>query len=245
MIWGLFMQNLIRWMSRWHFFEKALELRKKHKLVNAVLSTRIEMGRMMIDHDRLDDAIPLLVEALKEAELMGVKKKQFHIYKLLSRAHEQEGQLDKALCYYKKYHVVKAAIDNVDYTKAENQRVREINTVLEEQKKIIEEQHIKIEESHQSMQALNQNLEALVDERTRQLQKRHEQLKHYAFMNAHEVRGPLSTILGLLQIQQEFSTLEEKTELIQMIETSTLKLDQTIREMHQGLVAFTEQPDEG
>ena len=224
------------------YFEKAFKLRTKHKLVNASLSTTIEMGRLLIKDSRLAHAISLLTDAMNVAEEIGVQKKQFVICKLLSEAYERDGQIHQALEYYKKYHAIKALVDNVDYTKAENQRVREINTVLEEQKKIIEEQKVKIEESHQSIQALNENLEALVQERTSQLMQRHEQLKHYAFMNAHEVRGPLSTILGLLQISSEFSSLEEKEELIQMIEQSTLKLDRTIKDMHEGLTKFSQQP---
>ena len=225
------------------YFEKALHLRHEHQLTNAAISTTMEMGRILIEDNRLHDAIYLLKMALAEAEHFGVKKKQSQICRLLSEAYEKDQALKDALEYYKKFHDLKEEVDNVDYTRAENQRVREINTVLEEQKKIIEEQNIKIEDSHQAIQVLNENLETLVNERTRQLMERHEQLKHYAFMNAHEVRGPLSTILGLLQIAGEFSTLEEKEELIQMIEQSTSKLDRTIREMHEGLVQFNSIPD--
>jgi|GEM_PF-5928372 len=222
------------------YFGKALDLRKEHKLINASISTTMEMARILIDDDRLNEAIQLLKQALKEAEHLAVKKKAFNICKLLSEAYEKNQQLSEALQYYKKFYEIKESVDNVYYTQAENQRIREINTILEEQKKLIEEQSLKIEDSNVAIQALNENLEAIVHERTRQLHERHEQLKRYAFMNAHEVRGPLSTILGLLQIADTFATIEEKEELIQMIEESSLKLDQTVRAMHQDLVQFNE-----
>ena len=47
-----------------------------------------------------------------------------------------------------------------------------------------------------------------------------------------------AAILGLLQIADEFSSLEEKTELIKMIEVSASKLDGTIKDMHRNLVQF-------
>ena len=217
------------------YFEKALALRKANKLRNASISTMIEIGRILIVQERYDEAIKILKDVLQEAEQLDVKKKQYEICKLLSEAHEHSGKLDTALSYFKKYHMIKEWIDNVNYTRAENQRVREVNTLLEEQKRLIEEQKLKIEESHRSIQALNENLEGVVQDRTMQLVERNKQLKHYAFMNAHEVRGPLSTILGLLQIASEFTTVEEKDELIQMIGESALKLDGTIRKMHEDL----------
>ena len=221
-----------------NYFKAALDLRKKHELLNASISTMTEMARILIDDRRLEEAIRLLKQGLKEAEHIHVKKKEFKICKLLSEAYEVDGQLSNALHYYKRFYALKESVDNVYYTQAENQRIREINTVLEEQKKLIEEQNLKIEESNIAIQALNENLEAIVRERTRQLHERHEQLKRYAFMNAHEVRGPLSTILGLLQIADTFTTAEEKIELIQMIEESSLKLDQTVRAMHEDLIQF-------
>lgn len=223
------------------YFKQALDLRKNHKLINASISTRIEMGRVLLKDDRLEDAITLLEQALEVAVEIDVKKKQFSICKLLSEAYEKNSQIELALAFYKQFHEIKDEVDNVAYTQAENQRMREMNTILEEQKKLIEKQNTQIEESHKSIQALNENLEALVDERTHQLQIRNDQLKHYAFMNAHEVRGPLSTILGLLQIAEEFSSLEEKTELIEMIEQSAAKLDRVIRDMHQNLVRLNQE----
>ena len=222
------------------YFGKALDLRKEHKLINASITTTMEMARILIDDDRLNEAIQLLNQTLKEAEHLAVKKKEFSICKLLSEAYEKNHQLSEALHYYKRFYEVKASVDNVYYTQAENQRIREINTILEEQKKLIEEQSLKIEDSNVAIQALNENLEAIVHGRTRQLHERHEQLKRYAFMNAHEVRGPLSTILGLLQIADTFATVEEKEELIQMIKESSLKLDKTVRAMHQDLVQFND-----
>ena len=220
------------------YFGKALALRQEHGLRNASISTRMQIGRILITRARFNEAIEVLKKALDEAEAFDVKKKQYEICKLLSEAYELQGEWDVALSYFKLFHAVKEGVDNVNYTKAESQRVREVNTLLEEQTRLIEAQKLKIEESHRSIEALNENLEDVVQERTTQLRDRNEQLKHYAFMNAHEVRGPLSTILGLLQIASEFKTAEEKAELIEMIEASALKLDGTIRKMHEDLKQF-------
>ena len=217
-------------------FEKAIDLRQSHKLHNASISTQMEMARVMIDAERLEDAITLLEMAFEVAKELDVKKKQFGICKMLSEAYEKNNEIEQAFLYHKQFYSIKESIENVTYTQAENQRIREVNTILEVQKKLIEEQKVQIEESHRSIQALNESLEALVDDRTRQLQHRNQQLKRYAFMNAHEVRGPLTTILGLIHIAGEFKSLEEKNDLIQMIETSALKLDNIIRSLNDDLM---------
>ena len=225
------------------YFEKALALRKEKGLVNASITTSMAMGRLLIDHYRLDEAIMILQDVLEEARRIDVQKKQYEICRLLSEAFEKKNDVKMALSYFKEFHAIKTALDDVYYTQAENQRMREVNTLLEEQNRLIEEQKIQIESSHHSIQELNKNLEALVDARTMELTTRNQQLKHYAFRNAHEVRGPLSTILGLLEIAGEFKTIDEKTELIQMLSDSAKKLDQTVRDMHTGLITFNEDPE--
>lgn len=52
------------------------------------------------------------------------------------------------------------------------------------------------------MNAINDNLEALVNERSQKIIIKNEQLTKYAFTNAHNVRGPLARILGLIMVSK-------------------------------------------
>jgi signal transduction histidine kinase len=52
------------------------------------------------------------------------------------------------------------------------------------------------------LNAINDNLEALVNERSQKIIIKNEQLTKYAFTNAHNVRGPLARILGLIMVSK-------------------------------------------
>ena len=47
---------------------------------------------------------------------------------------------------------------------------------------------------------INENLEHLVSQRTEELEKKNKVLEEYAFINAHKLRAPVASILGLIPI---------------------------------------------
>lgn len=80
------------------------------------------------------------------------------------------------------------------------------------------------------LKELNENLEKTVKERTGIILKKNEKLKEFAYMNAHNVRGPLSNILGLTYLLKKLKLEEEQKELVSHLKTSAEKLD---NEFHQ------------
>lgn len=52
------------------------------------------------------------------------------------------------------------------------------------------------------LNAINDNLEALINERSEKIILKNKQLTKYAFTNAHQVRGPLARILGLISVSK-------------------------------------------
>ena len=52
------------------------------------------------------------------------------------------------------------------------------------------------------LNAINDNLEAMVNERSQKVIVKNEILTKYAFTNAHNVRGPLARILGLIMVSR-------------------------------------------
>ncbi len=76
----------------------------------------------------------------------------------------------------------------------------------------------------------NENLENLVRERTDKITNQNQKLIDYAFRNAHNVRGPLARILGLVNL----ITIENKdtnTDYVSRLSESSKELDASIRTM--------------
>ncbi len=60
------------------------------------------------------------------------------------------------------------------------------------------------------------------------IQAQNEQLLKIAHLQSHQIRGPVATILGLLQLFNRNSLTPENAQLVKYLEISALKLDETI-----------------
>lgn len=76
---------------------------------------------------------------------------------------------------------------------------------------------------------MNSKLELKVAQRTKDLEERNRRLEEYAFMNSHLVRAPLANILGLVSHLKNNTTDRKKDELIELIDISSQKLDDEIK----------------
>jgi tetratricopeptide (TPR) repeat protein len=130
-----------------------------------------------------------------------------------------------------------------------NLNKKNVNRILQEQKEEIVSQNEEIasqnneisnknEELRQVIEELsqvNEYLDKLVSQRTSLLEKQNQQLREYAFINAHKLRAPLASILGLVNIIK--MTTHEKIDktLIDHLRFSTEKLDMVIHEIQQTL----------
>lgn len=94
--------------------------------------------------------------------------------------------------------------------------------------KQIEEKNIKIE-------GINENLEKLVTERTNVIQAQNRRLKEYAFMNSHNIRGPLSRIMGLIGLMQEDNHQITQREMAEMLKNSAKEMDEVIIDVNKQL----------
>jgi PAS domain S-box-containing protein len=90
--------------------------------------------------------------------------------------------------------------------------------------------------------AVNENGEVIgvtinssnIDERKRAellIGTQNKQLLKIAHMQSHQIRGPVATILGLLQLLNRTSLTQENAELVTYLDATAEKLDQTIREI--------------
>lgn len=80
----------------------------------------------------------------------------------------------------------------------------------------------------EEINAINENLEKLVQERTVELERKNKALEEYAFINAHKLRAPVASILGLVHIFRTITLDEEGKNVVTHLESSTRKLDDIV-----------------
>lgn len=82
---------------------------------------------------------------------------------------------------------------------------------------------------------INENLEALVVDRTKELKAKNAALEEYAFINAHKLRSPVASILGLTNLMKKIPLHEEARIVMDLIHDSTEKLDSIVRSITKAI----------
>jgi light-regulated signal transduction histidine kinase (bacteriophytochrome) len=89
--------------------------------------------------------------------------------------------------------------------------------------------------NHQLIE-LNNSLEARVVERTQELEQKNHQLMNFAFINAHKLRAPVATLLGLINLYKHSGLNNNEREFFfNQVDQLTERLDSVIREMQRSL----------
>ena len=106
------------------------------------------------------------------------------------------------------------------------------NKQLFEAQKIIERQNLEIQKK-------NEELEIEIEKRTQEIQNtnrelvlQNNQLEQFAFIAAHNLRAPLTRILGLANVVDLSITQEDKDSALKKLVTSTQDLDHVIRDLN-------------
>lgn len=113
------------------------------------------------------------------------------------------------------------------------------NGELEEAHKLFEikngelmEANEEITSQAEKIKSINDNLEFLVKKRTKELEKRNLQLEEYAHMNAHQLRAPICTTLGLYNLLEHPEIREEDLpELLHKLKGTIKELDRVTKEV--------------
>lgn len=102
------------------------------------------------------------------------------------------------------------------------------------QKEAIEIQAEVLLKLNKELQELNKNLEARIQERTEQLIIQNQKITEYTFINAHKLRAPVASILGLINLLSHVKA-EEKEPILAHLKTCGEQLDRIIREVSKNL----------
>ncbi len=106
------------------------------------------------------------------------------------------------------------------------------NRALIKKNRLIIEQSEEIKSSNERIKLINDNLEDMVHQRSKIIKNQNDQLRDYAFSNAHKVRGPLARIIGLMNIIDYELPGEESLHFREMLKSASNDLDEAIKEIN-------------
>lgn len=98
--------------------------------------------------------------------------------------------------------------------------IEEQNFLLIAQRKEIEEINKEIKKHNKEIKTINESLEKRVRKRTKNLEEKNKQLAEYAYINSHLLRGPLCSILGLVNLLESNSENDQKKIVLHMKKSS-------------------------
>ncbi len=124
----------------------------------------------------------------------------------------------------------------------QRKKVAEVNSLLQEktyeiqiQKEEIESQTAELKDLNDQLQHLNKSLESKIEERTQRLTWQNQKLAEYAHANAHQLRAPVVSILGLLALMKRIELPENDRVLIDKLQTCGGDLDRITRVIARNL----------
>jgi hypothetical protein len=132
------------------------------------------------------------------------------------------------------------------YIKYRERSLIEAKLVLE---KKVEERTLEIQKNSEEIQAqneeimaqaeeikgINENLEMMVQERTVELERKNKALEEYAFINAHKLRSPVASILGLVNLLNKSELNDDCKVINRHLLNSADELDDIVRSITKAI----------
>jgi len=106
-------------------------------------------------------------------------------------------------------------INNVKRKAKTNEQLKNLNAEVSRQK--------------DNLDRINHHLEEIIDERTKDLQVKNKKLSEYSSYLSHQIRGPIATLKGLMNLEKE--GLVDQPECIKMMNKCVSEIDDKIIEM--------------
>lgn len=116
----------------------------------------------------------------------------------------------------------------------QRRRILNVNKLLNDKTEEVQTQAESLLKLNDELQTLNKKLESIVEERTSQIMKQNQRLTEYTFINAHKLRSPVASILGLINLLPTAS-IEEREQIFKFLKDCGEDLDKIIREIGRNL----------
>jgi ligand-binding sensor domain-containing protein len=114
-------------------------------------------------------------------------------------------------------------------------RVRERTLEIQRKTEEIQAQNEEIHSQAEEIKGINENLELLVKERTHELMRKNKALEEYAFINAHNLRAPVASILGLINLMCKLELSQDSKIIVGHLQSSSEKLDDIVRSITEAI----------
>lgn len=88
----------------------------------------------------------------------------------------------------------------VEEIKSQNEYMADQQSKIQDSKEIIEQKNLELEQINQNMQEINIHLEQLILRRTQDLDRTYSELDTFLYRSSHDLRRPLTTLRGLMQV---------------------------------------------
>jgi ligand-binding sensor domain-containing protein len=115
------------------------------------------------------------------------------------------------------------------------ERVMERTVEIQQKTDEIQAQNEEIQSQAEEIKGINEHLELLVKQRTEELVRKNKALEEYAFINAHNLRAPVASVLGLINLVCKLDLDEESREIIEHLRASAERLDAIVSSITQAI----------
>ena len=132
---------------------------------------------------------------------------------------------------YIKYSRRKLLRDNIIL----EEKVIERTLEIQEQAKEIQTKNAEIQSQAEEIQGINDNLELIVKSRTAELEKKTKASEESAFIIAHELRAPVASVLGLINLISKCNVDDETKTIVKHMEDSAEKLNVVVRNITKAI----------
>lgn len=112
---------------------------------------------------------------------------------------------------------------------------RELEAKVKERTEEIQLKTEEIKTQAEEIKGINENLESLVKERTNELKIKNIALEQYAFINAHKLRAPVASILGLINLMKSIEIREADKVYLEHLNQSAKNLDEVVSSITEAI----------
>lgn len=106
--------------------------------------------------------------------------------------------------------------------------IKRKNQEIQAQNDEILAQNEEIQSQAEEIKGINENLEQLVRDRTEEVLKKTKALEEYAFINAHKLRAPVASVLGLINLLEKTQLDADGKEINDHLKRSAEELDSIV-----------------
>ncbi len=212
---GVVYQNLGAYEKSLKYHNRSLKIREKLNNKNIELTSLLNLGKLYVEMKRPDDALNVLLKALKFAREFDSRPKLYKVHKVLAEVYEQKNNLKKALHHLKAHQEVKEDVFNNEMsTKLKN---AEIQHEVEKSEKEAEIHRLKNIELKQALDNLRVTQVQLIES------EKMAALGQFTAGITHEINNPVAAVKssadllkrGLVKVQQLLQSADSFNEILE------------------------------